>query len=310
MKRYWKSGAILLILILVLCTAVSAYGWETYDYSRFDKNTYLYDIGGNFKNTDINYYNGVLKDMQSKYGITYTFVIVNDYTLTNDKDMAWDFAALIQEKAGYSRDYISVVVIDGPEERDFAVFTLGKGQQVMNDSYADGMMDSLEVDLKKGDWDGALLTFIDLAEKMTVSYIENTDRVTDRRGNTIYYQRDYHKSDYDDNYYRDDDYNYTFFDYMPIGTVIIVSAIIGLIAALIAVGVEWGKHKPVKKAVNADYYVKEENVKMNVAHDKFLRSHETKVRINTSSGSGGGRSGGSSFRGSSGRSGGGGSRRF
>jgi len=251
--------------------------------------------------------------MESKYGITYVFVIADDYLITEYNDTAWDFAALIREKSGYGEDCIFAAVVVGPGERDYGVYTLGQGQMVMNDPYVEGMLDSLSVDLRNSDWDGALLTFIDLAEKMTVSYINDTDSVADRRGSTIYYKYDGGYSydyDYDPNWnYRD---HYTFIDFMPVGTVVAVCIIIGLTAAFIAMGIEWKKHRPVKKAVTADYYVKDENVKMSLVQDSFLRTRETRVRIHTDSGGGGGgRSGGSSFGGgSSGRSGGGGSRRF
>ena len=301
MRRYYKSSIIFLIVLLICFAAhtVSAAGeWETYDYSRFNNSTYIYDIGGNFNNVDLDYYNEILRNMQSKYGITYTFILVGDYN-----DEAWDLAAVIREKAGYSQDYISAIV--SVQNRDLAVYTLGKGQQVMNDSYVDGMLDAMGIDLRGNDWDGALYTFIDLAPKMTDSYINDTNSVRDRHGNTINYKAGYHLYDNNDNW------NYTFFDHMPIGTVIIVSIIVGLLAAVIAVSIETGKHRPVRKAVNADFYVREENVKMSIIHDSFLRSHEVKTRVrSSSSGGGGGRSGGSTRTGSSGRSGGGGSRRF
>ena len=300
MKKYCKLSVIIIIAVLMCLTGytVSATNeWETYDYSRFDSSTYIYDIGNNFKNVDLDYYNGVLKDMKSKYGITYTFIIVNDYNIVNEKDTVWDLAALIREKAGYSQDYISVAITIGPGERDCAVYTLGQGQMVMNDNYVDGMLDSLYINLSKNDWDGALDTFIDLAKKMTDSYNYDTDSVKDNFGNTIIYQRTEIKKS------------------IPIANIVLISVIVGLIVSVVAVLIELGKHKPVKSATNADFYVKDENVRMNVAHDSFSRSHETRVRVNNSSnnsgGKGGGRSGGSSFSGgSSGRSGGGGSRRF
>lgn len=296
MKKYCKLNIIIAILIcLTVYTVSAAYEWETYDYSRFNNYTYVYDIGGNFKNIDLDYYNGVLKDMKSKYGITYTFIIVDDYNIVYDYDTAWDLAALIREKAGFSEDYISVAVTVGPGERDYAVYTLGQGQMVMNDSYVEGMLDALLVNLRNNNWDGALDTFIDLAVKMTDSYINDTDSVKDNFGNTIYIPEGDAKKN------------------IPVANIAIISAIVGLVISLAAVFIELGRHKPVKSATNADFYVKDENVRMNVSQDNFLRSHETRVRVNNSSGSGGGggRSGGSSFGGgSSGRSGGGGSRRF
>jgi len=262
----------------MFCT-VSAYGWKTYDYSRFNSNTYLYDIGGNFKNTNLEYYNGVLSSMKSEYGITYTFIIVNDYN-----DSAMELADYIWENAGYSWDYISAVI--SVQNRDLDVYTQGKGISVMNDSYVNGMLDALEADLKKDDWDSALLTFIDLAEKMTVSYIDDTQSVTDRHGNTIYVNP------------------------FNVFSLIMWILIPGIIMTVILLAIELGKHKPVKKAVNADYYVEDNNVNMSLIQDSYLRSHEVRTRVNNSSGGGGGRGGGNTRSGSSGRSFGGGSRKF
>ena len=269
MKKYFGLSFIIFILICLTVYTVSAgkNEWETYDYSRFNNyNTYLYDIGGNFKNIDLNYYNGVLKDMKIKYGITYTFIIADDYT-----DSAWDLAACIREYAGYNKDYISVVVTTGGKagERDYAVYTLGKGQRVMNDSYVEKMLDALYINLINEDYDGALNTFIDLSKKMTDDYMASSG--------------------------------------VNVNQCLFWGLICGIVVALIFTMIELGKHKPVKKALNADFYVQDENVKITVVEDRYLRSHETRTKVSSSSSGG---SGGSSRTGSSGRSGGGGSRRF
>ena len=305
MKKYFGLGLmIVLLMCLTVCTVSAEYGWENYDYSIFDNSTYIYDVGGNFSDVDMDYYNGVLADMQEKYGITYVFIIVDDYIMgTGDtgEDSVWDLAAVAQEKAGFSEDFLSVVITTA-EVRELSMFTLGKGQQVMNDEYVEGMLDSIyDNNYKVSDWDGALDTFIDLAEKMTVSYNDDTNSVVDRYGNTIYYTGP-NNTDYEPAERR-----------IPVLNIIIFGAVVGLIISLIVTFSELGKHKPIKKAINADYYVEDENVKMNLIHDSYVRSHETRTKIQSSSssggGGGGGRSGGSTRTGSSGRSGGGGSRR-
>jgi len=71
----------------------------------------------------------------------------------------------------------------------------------------------------------------------------------------------------------------------------------GLLGAIISTLLEWRKHKPVKKATNADYYVKEENVNMSLIQDVYLRSHETRTKTSSqSSGGKGGRSSGGRSR--------------
>jgi len=298
-KKYLKFSVMIVILACMMfytagtaiATAISG-EWETYDYSRFDNTTYLYDIGGNFKNIDIGHYNGVLKDMESKYGITYTFILVDDYN-----DSAWDLAACIREYAGYGQDYISVVI--SVLNREYDLYTLGKGINIMNDNYVEGMLDALAINLKDGDFDGALDTFIDLAKKMTDSYNVDSRVITDRYGNKIYASVDYSNS------------TKVRFDLVSLMWWFFIG---GVIFASVFTLIEYGKHKPVKKAWNADFYINDENVKMSVIEDRYLRSHETRRRVNNSnsggSGGGGSRGSGSTHTGSSGRSGGGGSRKF
>jgi len=289
MSKYLKLSVMIVISAFLMIFAVSAGEWDTYDYSRFNNSTYIYDIGGNFSNTDLNYYNETLKNMKSNYGITYTFIIVDDYS-----DSAWDLAACIREYAGYGQDYITALI--SVKNRDLAVYTFGKGINVMNDNFVEGMLDALVISLKNDDWDGALITFIDLAKKMTDSYNTDSSMVTDRFGNKIYASRDY----------------YAYPKSFNVGSFLLCFLIGGVVFAVIFTLVEVGKHKPVKKAWNADYYVKDDSVKMSIVEDRYLRSHETRVKVSSSSSSGGGgsRGSGSTRTGSSGRSGGGGSRKF
>ena len=273
MGKYFKLSVIIIILALTMVFAASAGEWETYDYSRFNNSTYLYDIGNNFKNTDIDNYNNVLKNMQSDYGITYTFIIVDDYT-----DNAWDLAALIREKAGYGNDYISVVITtDG----GCAIYTLGKGQKAMNDDDVNKMLNALRRKLTKEDYDGALVTFIDLAKEMSDTY-SGSPKTNDDSGSKP-------------------------FDVVQCLLWVLIG---GIVVALILTSTEMAKHRPVKKALTADFYVEENNVRMSVVEDRYLRSHETRTKVNNTSSGGGSRGGGSTRTGSSGRSGGGGSIRF
>ena len=293
-----KFSVIIIIIILASLTVsgVSAYGWETYDYGIFNNQTYLYDIGGHFDNyVDMEFNrNIILSEMQAKYGITYVFVIVNDYNIAGKDDTVWDFAALIRENAGYGEDFICVAITTGPGERDFAIFTHGKGIAVMNDGYVDGMFNAVMANLRTNDWAGALTTFIDLAEKMTDSYYNDTSSVADIQGNVINIST-----------------SSAAFD---VTQLILWIVFPGVLLAVILLIAEFAKHKPVKRATHADYYVEADNVNMSKTEDVFLRTRETRVKVSSSSsgggGSGGGRSGGSTRTGSSGRSGGGRSGRF
>ena len=68
-------------------------------------------------------------------------------------------------------------------------------------------------------------------------------------------------------------------------------------------------NKMVKKATEANTYMDKNNIKITGRNDRFITTHTTSVRINTNSGGGSGKIGGSSIHsGSSGISHGGGGR--
>jgi hypothetical protein len=56
----------------------------------------------------------------------------------------------------------------------------------------------------------------------------------------------------------------------------------GIITALIVIR-EVRKHRPVKSAKCADYYVVADETKMSVIEDSFLRTHTTRVKVASSS---------------------------
>lgn len=53
----------------------------------------------------------------------------------------------------------------------------------------------------------------------------------------------------------------------------------GIIGAIVFTIIEVQKHKPVSKASNADYYIKDGDAKMSVSEDKYLRSTEVKTKV-------------------------------
>ncbi|MCL2815509.1 MAG: hypothetical protein FWD23_12985 [Oscillospiraceae bacterium] len=64
-----------------------------------------------------------------------------------------------------------------------------------------------------------------------------------------------------------------------IGSCVLFGIIGGLIISGISTAVTVGKHKPVAKATHADYYVKDENVKMSLVQDVYLKSTEVKTKV-------------------------------
>ena len=70
---------------------------------------------------------------------------------------------------------------------------------------------------------------------------------------------------------------------MEISSIILCGIIGGIILASILTLMEVQKHKPVRKARNADQYIKEGDAIMSVVEDKLLSSNEVKTKLNTSS---------------------------
>ena len=66
------------------------------------------------------------------------------------------------------------------------------------------------------------------------------------------------------------------------GTIILWGIIGGLVLGTIVTLFEVKKHRPVAKATHADYYIKDGDAKMTVEKDVYIRSTETRTKINTS----------------------------
>lgn len=56
---------------------------------------------------------------------------------------------------------------------------------------------------------------------------------------------------------------------------------VGIAGAALFTIIEVKKHKPVAKAMNADYYVKADEAKMRVTQDNYIRSTEVKTKVPT-----------------------------
>lgn len=63
---------------------------------------------------------------------------------------------------------------------------------------------------------------------------------------------------------------------MGIGT----SLVVGAVVSSIVCGVQWAKHKPVKKATNANAYVDKSTIELTVKRDNFVNHEITKTAVN------------------------------
>jgi uncharacterized protein len=291
MKK-WIALVFSFLFLSLPLTALAASPWMDYDYSRFNNQTFLYDNSDSISSGVFEEYSHVLADMQQRFGVTYVFVIVNDYD-----GPARELADYIWEHGGFDTDYISLVV--SLASRDFAVDTYGKGIDIMSDLYVSGMLDVVGASLSAGDFDQAVRDFADLAAKMTEGYLNNSFSVTASDGTVIFRTQNA----------ANEAQQVRLVLPQAIFLIICIALLGGLLTALIGSSIVIRKHRPVKSAAQANSVVPVSDMKMAVQDDVFLRTFTTKTRIQTDSGSGGSTRGSTSI-GSSGRSRGGGSRGF
>ncbi|MDR0294345.1 MAG: TPM domain-containing protein [Oscillospiraceae bacterium] len=277
LKSVLGAAPALLPLFLAAGAAWAAQPWEEYDYSRFERGTYLYDNTGGIGQKTFGEYAQILTNMRDKYGVTYVFVLAGDYA----GDL-FEFADYLWEYGGFDEDYIAVIVTPS-NGRLFRVDTYGRGVRIMTDSYVDGMWDALEPSLKAKDYEKALADFAYLAEEMTKSYRDDTSGVKTRDGDAI--QREPAEPG------------------ASAGLTVLVTALFFIIGGGVTTAVvmakEMKKHRPVKMAADADWYIAGGEAQMDAAEDTFLRTHTARVKVASSSPHSGGSSSGSSSRGGS-----------
>ncbi len=182
---------------------------------------------------------------------------------------------------GYGADDSGVLIMIDMDSREIAITTYGYGITAFTDYQIDRIIDEVSDHLSDGEYYKAFKKYADMCD----------DTIESARNGEIY---DYDSAEAEDNFILS----------------VLISVIIGIVAAFLGTGVMKGKLKSVRSKPAAKEYVKKDSLNLAVSKDVFLYKRTTKTKRESSS-SGGGRSGGSStHRSSSGRSHGGGRGRF
>lgn len=175
---------------------------------------------------------------------------------------------------GYGDDGILLLVSE--EERQWAISTSGYGIYVFTDAGIDHMAEQFVPYLS----DGAYAEAFEIFAELSVEYLERAAA-----------GEPYDVGDFSDNSFR-------------LGKRLVICFGLGLLIALIAVGIMYSQLKSVRSHT-ASHYVRGEGLKLTASRDLFLYAHVDRRKRETSN------SGGSStHRSSSGRSHGGRSGRF
>jgi uncharacterized membrane protein YgcG len=294
-----KRIASIVIVLTIICMQGAYIGYaavgklDEYDYSRFRSSKFVYDNTGELSEDQAAELESVSKGLNTRLGVVYSVIIVNDYT----GDMA-DFVDRVWEEAGYIPDVIALGLNTNTGE--FHIYTYGEGIEIMCDSFVDALFEIVDVKWQAYDTYGTVYDFLENAALMTQSHDYNQNSVTTSKGKTVYRENSTGNTDYDSGS------NPASSD----GSNDIVSYILLFVVAGLAGGggltfIELKKHKPVAKATNADEYIVEDGIKFSRKEDAYIRSTETRVKIEKSNSSGGHVGGGRTSSRSSGRSSGG-----
>ncbi len=240
----------------------------------------VFDDAGLLSDEEITRANEMISHIIDTYQCDVVVVTTNDSEGKSAMDYADDYFDYNGFGIGAERD--GVLLSINMDIRECWISTSGQTILELSDSEIDSMLDSLASYLGDGSYGNGVITWLE-----DVEYELRTD---DGTGYVKQKQNPFVLALY------------------SLGQ----SFIIGLVIAGIIVLIMIRKCKTAVKPALANEYVNRDSFVVSRSEDRFLRTHTTQVKIQTSSGSSGShRSGGSSVhRSSSGRSHGGGGRRF
>ena len=260
------------ILIFIITNTVSA----------FDNTLKVYDYAQVLTNSEETNLKELVDNYIKTYNMDMVLVTVKYHQKNNTKSYAEDFYDYNNFGIGSTKDGVIFVIDFSFGYTDIYISTTGQAIRMYDDYRINKMLDNIALKKNNGYFEMFKIFVLD-ASNYAKSGIPSSN------SNTII-------NDYGDFVYKKT---------LPWTTIIIISILVPSITIWILIS----KNKMIKKSINANYYIKEDSVVINIKKDRFVTTNTTSVRINDSSSRS--RVGGSSVsRGSSGRSHGGGGRRL
>ena len=257
--------------------------WNVLNTPSVDQDVKVYDFANLLSDSqEKSLFNSIVR-FTNKTGLEAVIATIDDNPGKSVRDEAADF---------YDYNYFKtngIIFLIDMEVREYAIVTTGSAMDVYLNTEIDIMLDNVYPYMVNKNYYSACNTFL-----------EDIDR--------------YYSVQEDDYYY--DETSDSYVKKQSIGSRALNAFFGAGIVATVVILIMLFQCRMVRKANSSRSYLVEETKKIDNLGEIKTRSHTSRVRIQTSSGSSGGsyRSGGgsrsSSFRGSSGRSHGGGSRRF
>lgn len=231
-----------------------------------------------------------LENYAKQYGKeTKLDIVIHTTKTTTNKDVELA-AENLYDAMGYGYDDCdgsgAILYID-MKQRDFAVFVKGIAVAMIDNSELDDLLDSVQSQMKKGDYYSAAMMFIEMTYEYATEFLDD--------------------GEYDEaiEAWYDGEYEDGFDMYKAIGPKVpfltvfrnpLVCLLVGAIVALIVTLILYCGSKT-KNTVHSKTYVKDGSLNFPIMTERYLRTTTTTRRIQTSnSGGGGGRSPGGGGR--------------
>lgn len=265
MKR--KVFGMLMVLLLVMGLAVSAYAGEAVLLSAPAGGNHVTDKAGILTQSELASLESQAESLSAEYDFGLYIYIVEDYrTYTGGDVMDAGMAIYNQESMGYGDERNGLLLLLSMADRDYTLLTHGDyGNYAFTDNGREAMDDDFLDDFGNDNWYDGFCDYLDEAEDYLVAAANGEP-------------------------------------YNPGGGINMVAVLgLPLIVAGIVILVLNGKMKSVAKATKASAYMVGK-LELRRREDHFTHSTQVKTKIESNSGSGGGKSRSSgSFSGTSGK---------
>lgn len=261
----------IILSLFLFVLACFCFNINTYAYENVDASLKIYDNGEYLTEEEEKILKEKIDDFTDKYKLDLVILTERNYLENAMQAYAEDFYDYNDFGVGETKDGILLFYTTDSIGPIVWITTTGEGMRMYDDSRIDGLMSSMSSVKSNGDYaiiekfitecDDYASTGAPLSTKL--SYI-------DSKGDLHVYP-------------------------------LILILIISLVITIIVIAVLVNKNKMVKKATFAGDYLDKSSLSIPTRSDRFISTHTSKVKIETSSGGGSGGSSGRSHGGGGGR---------
>ena len=255
-----KKKIIAIISVLVLCLSISVPVFAVGNDGFADEYYRVNDMAGILSEEEEAALLERLDEISRRQSMDIAVVTVENL---NGYSSAMEYADDIYDFCGYGygENKDGLLLLISMEERDWYISTCGYGITVFTDAGIDYIGEKMKPDLSEGNYAKAFETYADLCDEFITQAKDDTP------------------------------YDTSNFPREPLSMIWIpISIVIGVVLALIIVGVMKGKLKTVRSQAAANSYLKKDSLNIETSQDLFLYSTVSRTKIEREESSDGGSS--------------------